>query len=358
MQRRPRNPLALFTFSSTLLAHALLLLVETQDFVPVWASELARFIPFYWVLPPLVLGALAAFWLRPRGLLLALGLGNVLVFGLITMDWHWNSPPEAVSTGKHIRILSYNVKALNAEHKPMGLQQLEQTIQSYAPDLVALQDAQKWLTHDPRRSAPPEDENSNAAWVDHSLPVFGLPYSVAVGQFVIASRFPLEACEASPTDEAKEALPYLRCRALVDGKPLEIITSHLVSPRSGLLAAKTETSSGLVYWQHNVARRLQQSQALLRLITQRPGPVVVLGDFNAAEQSPVIENLKLAQLHDAFSEAGRGWGYTHGHALNQGIDLYRIDHILLSPSLRALHFEVGNSQASEHNPIVADVVLQ
>jgi endonuclease/exonuclease/phosphatase (EEP) superfamily protein YafD len=89
-----------------------------------------------------------------------------------------------------------------------------------------------------------------------------------------------------------------------------------------------------------------------------PKPLILMGDFNAAEQSPAIANLKRAGLHDAFAQAGRGWGYTHGHALRQELDIYRIDHILLSASITALTATVGDSDASEHNAVIADVVIR
>ena len=87
------------------------------------------------------------------------------------------------------------------------------------------------------------------------------------------------------------------------------------------------------------------------------GPLLVMGDFNAAEASPVIETLKLGGLHDTFADAGVGYGYTYGHALAKGLDFLRIDHILASREVRASSTSVGGEQASEHSPVIADVAF-
>jgi endonuclease/exonuclease/phosphatase (EEP) superfamily protein YafD len=96
-------------------------------------------------------------------------------------------------------------------------------------------------------------------------------------------------------------------------------------------------------------------QSILKVVTKVKGPLLVLGDFNAAEASPVIETLKLGGLHDTFADAGLGYGYTYGHAMARGLDFLRIDHILASGGVRASKTFVGGEQASEHSPVVADV---
>jgi endonuclease/exonuclease/phosphatase family metal-dependent hydrolase len=271
---------------------------------------------------------------------------NLALFAVVTMDLHWNTPDTGSLPGTPVRLLSYNIKALNARHKPGGLDEIETEVRRHQPDIVALQDAQKWLT------------DSSSHTVEKVRPVFGLPHVVAFDQYVLASRYPLQDCKADSLGEGEDAADYLQCTVLLESGPVQLVTTHLVSPRHSLLATKNNLTEGLDAWRLNVAERMLQSQALLSALSRMPRPLILMGDFNSAEQSPAIANLKRAGLHDAFSEAGRGWGYTHGHALRLALDIYRIDHILLSADITARTANVGDSDASEHNAVIADVLIR
>jgi endonuclease/exonuclease/phosphatase (EEP) superfamily protein YafD len=150
---------------------------------------------------------------------------------------------------------------------------------------------------------------------------------------------------------------FLRCKANVNGKLLLLVTTHFVSPRSSLVATRRELADGLNGWIYNLSERLVQANALLKQLIGQPRPMIVMGDFNASEESPVVRTLKLAGLRDTFSQAGRGWGYTHGHALDRKIDFLRIDHILVSQDVSVLASDVGGGEASEHNPVFADLTI-
>jgi endonuclease/exonuclease/phosphatase (EEP) superfamily protein YafD len=63
-------------------------------------------------------------------------------------------------------------------------------------------------------------------------------------------------------------------------------------------------------------------------------------------------------LRDAFSSAGRGYGYTHGHSTRLGFSFLRIDHVLLSPEIGVADCFVGQKEASDHRPVIADLLLQ
>ena len=221
--------------------------------------------------------------------------------------------------------------------------QIQEEVASYAPDIVALQDAQKWLVND------------SGQQVVVAQPVFGLPYVMAVDQFVLASRYPLSDCHADRLDASVEWVQYLSCSVEVAGGKIQLVNTHFVSPRSSLIATKNDFSDGIQAWQHNLNRRIVQARALLAVISKLPRPIIVMGDLNAPEASPVVATLKYAGLSDAFSEAGKGWGLTHGHALSREVDLFRIDHILASSGLRYLRAGIGRGDASEHNPVYADL---
>jgi len=84
----------------------------------------------------------------------------------------------------------------------------------------------------------------------------------------------------------------------------------------------------------------------------------VAGDFNAPVQSIVCRKLMRHGLTDAFSTAGQGYGYSFGHELRLVAHSYvRLDHILASRHWRVERCWTGGADASDHRPVIADLVL-
>lgn len=344
MQQKFGKSVARLVVAAAILGHLALIALQHWDVAPLWLAELSRFVPYYYLLLPLCASVVAAFFVRPLAVVLA--LANVLLFGLVTMDFHWRLGEDAAAGGTRMRVLTYNIKALSAYHRG-GIAAIEQEVRELAPDVVALQDAQKLLP----------DQDDKQIVTAHSL--FGLPHVVAFDQYVLASRYPLEDCSVGNTNASAKPTHFLQCAMRLDsGKQVQLVTTHFVSPRDSLMAARTEGEDGLEEWQVNLSRRLNQSLTLLASLSKMSQPLMVMGDLNAPEQSPVVANLKRAGLRDAFADAGKGWGLTHGHALSRNLDLYRIDHILVSNDIDVHNAEVSASPASEHNPVIADVSIR
>jgi len=60
-------------------------------------------------------------------------------------------------------------------------------------------------------------------------------------------------------------------------------------------------------------------------------------------------------LRDAFSSAGFGYGFTHGHSLKPWVSFLRIDHILVSDDIGVVNAYAGGSKGSQHRPVIADL---
>ena len=61
--------------------------------------------------------------------------------------------------------------------------------------------------------------------------------------------------------------------------------------------------------ERNFALRREQIETILAYVEGRPEPLILMGDMNSAPMHEVIQ-LLTARLHDAFSDAGRGFGHT------------------------------------------------
>ena len=326
--------------------HLALLLMQQLDLGPPWLAELTRFLPWYWLLLPCGLALLLAIGLSRWWL--AAAVLNLALLGTLTMglQWHLGTREDAVA-GRTLRVLSYNVKALNARFKEEGYSGIDYEVRSHAPDIVALQDAQHLL---------PLDSPSTPTL---SQPLFGLPHVYALDQYVIASRFPVRECRAGQLSKyhALHGEFYLYCQLEIDGHFLSVVTAHLVSPREALEGTRHSLLGGLNDWKSNLRERLGQAQVLLRDVAKLPRPLLLMGDFNAPEGSPVVDLLKRARLRDSYSDAGQGYGYTYGHALGRNTDFLRIDHILLSADIAVIHSTVGGTEASDHSPVIANIRL-
>ena len=305
-----------------------------------WWLELSRYLPYPLFLIPAVLALVASFWLG-RAWVLA-SVVSLMLWLTLGMGLQWN---RGEAGAERVRLMTYNIKVFNAMQQREGLYALDLEVARYDPDILVMQDADGLLV---ARSDPALTQGA----------VFGLPYVYALGQYVVASRYPLGQCGPGQIGFGNQSHRYVRCVVSVRGQDLNLVTAHFQSPRAGLVAARREGLDGADDWQRNLDDRLTQATSLARDLASSNRPLVVAGDLNAPESSPVIQTLLQIGLRDAFSSAGRGYGFSYGHSLRRGYDFLRIDHILVSTDIGVMDSFVGQSAASDHRAVVADLILR
>ena len=297
-----------------------------------WWLELLRFLPTPWLLLPCALSLVLA-WPLGTGWRLATAATVALVVS-VGMGFAWHA---VVAPGEgSVRLMTWNAKTVQASERRGGIEALMREVAAHRPDIVVMQDANALRrSHD---AAP-------------AAPMFDLPHVWGQGQYLVASRFPLEGCRAVTAG----SLAYARCTVHAGAASFELRSVHFESPRAGLLAARREGFEGVDAWRANLDERLLQSAAMAAALRDAPRPLVVAGDLNAAESSEVVGQLLGAGLRDAFSSAGRGYGYTYGHTLRPRFSFLRIDHILVSPQVTVGRCFTGTADASDHRPVIADL---
>ncbi|HEX5447284.1 MAG TPA: endonuclease/exonuclease/phosphatase family protein [Pirellulales bacterium] len=106
-------------------------------------------------------------------------------------------------------------------------------------------------------------------------------------------------------------------------------------------------------WRQQMANhRLRRSQLAAIVRSARPSdglPLLIGGDFNAPAGDSVFDVLRPA-LHDAFAEAGRGWGNT----IVNNWPFHRIDQVWLSTDLTASQVFAVRTDRSDHRMVVCD----
>jgi endonuclease/exonuclease/phosphatase family metal-dependent hydrolase len=240
---------------------------------------------------------------------------------------------------REIRVMSFNIHHGVGVDGRLDLQRVADVIKSEGADIVGLQEVDR---HRSERS----DFVDQAGWLARELNmhvVYGAnldndPFNPGeprrqYGTAILSSK-PILDWENTylPRYEGHEQRGLLRGRVVVRGVPLQVYNTHL---------------------QHNdAAERLEQAEAIKEIIGTPDDSVILLGDLNATPEAPEIATL-LDRLVDAWEQAGVGDGYT---IPSEGPNR-RIDYVLTSDDVVARAAAVVTSDASDHLPVHADVLL-
>lgn len=176
-----------------------------------------------------------------------------------------------------------------------------------------------------------------------------------VGELLVASRFPIQGVSPLAITEAANAFKEGQGAAAIfelttPHGPVHLISLHLASPHAGLLAFTDDSGETLT---GNIDRRWKESDLLLEIAERVQGPLLIAGDFNTTDDSPIFRE-HWGQFADAFTQRGTGFGYTYiiGHTQ------LRIDHILTASPSEFVRCWVGPNVGSPHRPLVADVICR
>lgn len=255
---------------------------------------------------------------------------------------------EELPDGLPLRVMTWNVKY--GTHDELAHLALIHDIDKNNPALILLQDA-------------------NGA-LNGSLKKYLSGWNVrSYGQYVVASRLPLDELQVLPMSFPRNEHAFVRTRLRIGGTAVTIYNVHFQTPRWGLNALKAVRKKprylprAVQQLEDNVAVRFIQVRTLREYISREQGPVIVAGDLNSPDASEVCATLRDTGLHDAFAEGGKGYGYTYGHFLLQhklpavNVSWMRIDHIMMSSRFQTRRCWVGTGEASDHRPVIADLVL-
>lgn len=243
-----------------------------------------------------------------------------------------------------LRVMTFNVKDYIALDSAEGLATISSEVAKHDPDILVLQDAARLNA---KREMTPAAVSS----------LYGNRQVYTFGQYAVASRYPLRNCKPGKISYRERNHTFVHCIVNTGFTQIDLYTAHFLTPREGLNAVRHEQLSGIDEWEQNVADRMTQAEALASAIKNGIRPVILAGDFNAPDSSLVIHALLSADIRDAFSSAGKGYGYTYGHSFRPGLSFLRIDHIFVGPSIGVANCYVGGKLASPHRPVIADLLL-
>jgi endonuclease/exonuclease/phosphatase family metal-dependent hydrolase len=251
-----------------------------------------------------------------------------------------------------LKILSYNCEAFanGAPHTADNPNPVLDYLAHSGADIICLQEAHTggYLSQKKVREALKDYPYSHYQQVNTT----GL---------AIYSRLPIVSARRVPYESRTNGSMVYRVKAAWD--TLTVINNHLESNKLNHAdrdmytdmmkdPEKDKVKSGskhlLAKLAEAAAIRAPQADSIAALIARTPDrSIVVCGDFNDTPLSYAHRVIGQG-LTDAFVESGNGLGISY----HENRFYFRIDHILVSPTLRTYRCTVDRSiQASDHYPI-------
>jgi endonuclease/exonuclease/phosphatase family metal-dependent hydrolase len=245
------------------------------------------------------------------------------------------------AAGVPLRVMSYNIRSGNGD-----LDGTAAAIRALAPDIVALQEVD---VHWAARSKFVDQASALGERLGMQVrfaPIYQLPGESTgepMREFGVAllSRYPI-------VRSRNDTLTRLSTQQ----------QNPVPAPMPGLLEATIDVqgTSVRVFNTHLDYRsdphvRQQQVTEMLAHIGAPTVPTLVFGDMNAEPDAPELQPL-LHRLRDAWL-AMDGPGFTYP----ADAPAKRIDYVLLSPRFRVRSASVPATRASDHRPVVVDLVL-
>jgi len=310
-----------------------------------WLATVALYLPRVGFGFPLPFIVAALLWARSYRLLLTQIACAVIVLDPL-MGLRLGGPRAPTPGAWRFRLFTGNIG-----NGAGGIAQVVTRARSADPDVNVLEEVD---------DAPVKVERLRAGFAGYTF--------WSSGQFAVASRFPIEDAQLPPAGELGDrpvSRNYARLRLLTPAGPIRLYAVHPISPHGAfdrlrgdeptdqLLTAPLFDHRARAIVEENTARRLSQVRALADDARQSPEPVLIAGDTNLPGLSWALATL-LGDYHDAFDEAGHGFGYTYPAWHRSWL---RIDRVLGGPRLRFLSAVSEPPRLFSHLPLTAEVEL-
>lgn len=240
------------------------------------------------------------------------------------------APPHV----RRVRLATFNIAHGRGRDRRVDLRRTVTTLAALDADVLCLQEVDR---HYGRRSG----------WADQ-----GAELAAALGMTSVygaSVRLDADRNEAPDREYGNAVLARGPLRRLVV-HPLPV--QGRSEPRSLLLAEQDDLVVGCVHLQHDdpAARTRQAAAVLAALPTDRP--LVLAGDFNADPGDAELSALR-GRLTDVWPGAGQGRAATFPSRWPRR----RLDQVLIAPGVRATGARVVGTDASDHRPVVVDLVV-
>lgn len=284
------------------------------------------------------------YWLLRKKFYFLLSL-SILVYGYLTLGTFigFNSINKTINNEDSLSIMSFNSLGFQGkkhEWESTAGDTIVKFIQNERPDIICFQefDYKKIRSH--------YFEEYPFKYVDFE---FG-PDNGRVIQAVYSRHKILEKGILDFPESSNSAI-FVDVEYM--GDTIRIYNLHLESLKIRPKSIKKERSDKLFgRLRHSFAKQQEQSTIVREHMNNSPYKNIVCGDFNNTQFSNSYFTIK-GNLKDSFLEKGRGYGKT----INFWKFPFRIDFVLVDPSLEVLSHKNYNINLSDHEPIMATIKI-
>lgn len=308
----------------------LLWLIQTQVAERNWLGTLVTYAPqFPFGLPLLVLLFISV--IKRKSSAIKVNTAGALFFLFAFMGFRWSlwQPP---AKAEYLRVMTYNIHQGRA-----GVEHIVKEIREENPDVVCLQEA-----------------NVFGAWqqLTPSLKKSLSGYRVIhYDEIAIASRYPVVKWSMFPL--RRQGARRVAIEAVINtrGRNVTIINVHLMTSPVGE-SIMTHDSTTKSYLKKTADVRFEQVGEIIKRSSQTKAPLIIAGDFNTPPRGLLYTQLT-SKYMDSFSKVGRGFGYT----FRADYPVVRIDYVFTANGAYARNAYVPKALASDHRPMVADIII-
>lgn len=234
-----------------------------------------------------------------------------------------------------LRVVTFNIAHGRGQDRRVDLRRTADTLADLAADVVCLQEVDRHF-------------GERSGWADQCTELAdALGMTSAYGP-ALALRTDRQGAPAREYGNAVLARRGLGARAVHALPP-----RGRAEPRCLLLVELDELTVGSVHLQHNNAdARARQADAVLAALPP-DRPIVLAGDFNADPGDFELAALR-GRLADVWPPAGQG----HGATFPSRWPRRRLDQVYVSAHLRPTRARVLRSKASDHRPLLVELVIE
>lgn len=249
---------------------------------------------------------------------------------------HFKREPVVNGWQTPIKIMSFNIQAGSDAYGNLNLERIASVIEEAQADIVGLQEVDK---HWGERS----EFIDQAQWLANRLNM----------EFVYGANLDLDPIP--PHDNRRQY-----GTAVLSKHPITYSKNHLLESfgyeQRGLLETRvdflgSEISFYNTHFGLTAEQRISQAEETLEIMGRTDGAKIIVGDFNAREDSPELQR---------FFQEGYVDGFTHHygeHTFHALFPYATIDFILHSSEFEVTDTAVIHTKASDHRPLVGDYLV-
>lgn len=358
-----KSPLRLFGKKTMIILNVFIsvLMLYPQFFSPlslIWINGFLGIIfPYLLIVQILFL----FFWLVAKPIISSIALLTLMIsyhFINILFAWHVGGAISKNKKDNVLRVVSWNVRGFNGVQSnttaKLRTQEIAYSIQKWNPDIICMQEY--------NTNERPGDIANHAQYFNQKYPYayFSKDYQTQQLEYfsgcIIYSKYKIIDAQRYGYKN-KESLIYA---TIVKGEDtIRVYTTHLASYKFkqidfDAIDDASKNKSGVLQKMKNAfVERATQAAIVEKQINQSPYPTIITGDFNDVPNSYTYQKISKG-WQDAFLARGFGFGATF-----MGLSpILRIDYILANQKWEVKAWEKTDENLSDHNMIMADLLLK